>query len=95
MLLVLLRLDLPLHLDLPLVLLRLDLLLHLDLPLHSDLPLVLLRLDLPLHFDLPLVLPRLDLLLHLDLLRSDLLLVPVLHLAPLVLHQVTEVPAVQ
>ena len=52
--------------------------------LHLDLPLVLLRLDLPLHSDLPLVLPRLD-----------LLPVPVLHLAPLVLHQVTEVPAVQ
>ena len=66
-----------------------------DQPLHLDLPLVLLRLDLPLHSDLPLVLPRLDLL-RLDLLlRSDLLLVPVLHLAPLVLHQVTEVPAVQ
>ena len=71
--------DLLLHLDL----LRLDLLLHLDLRL--DLP----RLDLP-RFDLRLDLPRLDL-----LLRSDLLLVPVLHLAPLVLHQVTEVPAVQ
>ena len=81
--------DLLLHLDLPLVLLRLDLLLHLDLPL------VLLRLDLPLHSDLPLVLPRLDLPLHLDLPRLDLLPVPVLHLAPLVLHQVTEVPAVQ
>lgn len=80
MLLVLLRLDLPLHLDL----LRLDLLLHSDLLLHLDLPLVLLRLDLPLHSDLPLVLPR-----------FDLLPVPVLHLAPLVLHQVTEVPAVQ
>ena len=76
-----------LHLDLPLVLLRFD------LPLHLDLPLVLLR------FDLPLVLPRLDLLLHLDLPlvlpRLDLLPVPVLHFAPLVLHQVTEVPAVQ
>ena len=87
MLLVLLRLDQPLHSDLPLVLPRLDLPLHLDLP-HLDL----LRLDLLLHSDL---------LLHLDLLRldqplhSDLLPVPVLHLAPLVLHQVTEVPAVQ
>lgn len=81
-----------LHLDLPLVLLRFD------QPLHSDLPLVLPRLDLLLHLDLP----RLDLLLHSDLLlhldlllRLDLLPVPVLHLAPLVLHQVTEVPAVQ
>ena len=42
------------------------------------------------YFILLLDLLRLDQPLH-----SDLLPVPVLHLAPLVLHQVTEVPAVQ